>query len=150
MAIPVNALPASMTDLIPSSVAVDLIPNKPLKNPPDSTSWSAPPIAAKASETNPITLLISFDNDTKSIFDFTKELNASNPVAILFKALPAPITESIPLAVALGLYAPPNTAPNRLPATEGFSPPAAANAVVIPDNTVVNCKLSSCVHSNFW
>ena len=82
------------------------------------------------------------------IFDFTRALNAVKPVAILVKAFPAPITESIPFSVALGLNALPNTAPNTPPGAAA-SPPACANAALIPDKTVVNCKLSSCVHSNF-
>ena len=77
-----------------------------------------------------------------------KPLNATKPVAILVKAFPAPITESIPFSVALGLNALPNTAPN-IPVGAVACPPAAANAVDIPVNAVVNCKLSSAVQPNF-
>ena len=77
-----------------------------------------------------------------------KPLNATKPVAILVKAFPAPITESIPFSVALGLNALPNTAPN-IPVGAAASPPAAANAADIPVNAVVNCKLSSAVQPNF-
>ena len=51
--------------------------------------------------------------------------------------------------MALGLNAFPNTAPN-IPVGVAASPPAAANAPVIPVNTVDSCKLWSEVQSNFW
>ena len=148
LAISVKAPPAPCTELIPSATLFFLIPNKVPKNPPASV-LPVSATAAKALCINPTVVDIDSPNTLKSTSLSTSFWNSVNPTAILVKALPAPITDSIPFLVALGLNAFPNTAPN-IPVGVAASPPAWANAVVIPDNTSANCTLWAEVHSNFW